>query len=200
MAAYARTLLEAGNSVHEVLRACYGVPFPDETFVLAQLIAENKEPDGLYTNRPWKLLIPLDRGGPPAAPAPLIDEDERRVFALDSSLVPLMVLSGDYYEFGGTMLCYRLEELAAGRSTILGFQADLKDGAVAKRYGDSLATVIHADAADTVRRLEKEYSSPYNQGAGSLDKYELDCAREDLACAAELIQRVVQYRRPKLVP
>jgi len=201
MSARARALLEAGNSQDEVLRGCYGVPFPDETFAMAELIAEDKEPgNGLYTNRPWKLLIPLDRGGPPAEPTPLIDGDEKRVFGLDSSLVPLMVLYGEYYEYGGVMLCYRLEELEARRSTIFGFQSDLSDGAVAKRYGDSLAAVLHASFADSVRRLEKEYASPNNRGAGSLDKFELDGERKNLACVDELIRRVAERKRPKLVP
>lgn len=159
MATFARRLLEAGKSQYEVLEACYGVPFPEETFALAELIAEGREPSALY------------------------------------------ILRGDFYEYAGVMLCYRLDDLAAGLSTIWGFQSDLMDdAAVAQQYGDSLAAVIHADCADTVRRVEKEYASPYNRGAGSLDKAELDGAREDLACAAELIRRTAERRRPRLVP
>ncbi|MEO7096850.1 MAG: hypothetical protein ABI175_26565 [Polyangiales bacterium] len=198
MATLARRLLEAGKSQSEVLEACYGVRFPEEVFALAELVAEGREPSALYNYLPWNLLIPLERGGPPTDLE--ADDVEPRVFALDPSLVPLMILRGDFYEYAGAMICYRLDELAAGRTTIWGFQSDLMDDAVAKQYGDSIAAVIHAECADTVRRLENEYVSPYNRGAGSLDRAELDGARDNLARAEELIRRTAARRRPKLVP
>lgn len=200
MATFARALVAAGKSQDDVLRDCYGVAFPDETFVIASLIAEDQAPGGHYTNRPWKLLVPIERGGPPAQPAPLMDGEERRVFVLDASLVPLMILHGDYYEYGGAMLCYRVDELAAGRSTIFGFQRDLNDGSVARHYGDSLAAVLLASAADRVTRLETEYASPNNRGAGSLDEPELEGGRANLKRVQELIRRVAERKRPKLVP
>lgn len=65
MAALARACAEAGKTADETLRACYGVTFPEETFAIASLIVEGREPGGRYTNRPWKLMIPLERGGRP---------------------------------------------------------------------------------------------------------------------------------------
>jgi hypothetical protein len=198
MAAHARSLLEAGKSQEDVLRSCYGVEFPAETFALAEMIAEGREPNVVYTNLPWNLLIPLDHGGPPGEPDDLMESQERRVSKLDPSLVPLLILYGNHYERGGAMLCYRLEELAAGRSTIFGFQRALPDG-VAKLYGDSLAAVIRASDADRLQRLENEFASPGNYGGGALDIHELEDARENLATADELIRRVAERRRPKLV-
>lgn len=200
MATFARRLHEEGKSPSDVLEACYGAPFPEETLALAELIAEHREPNALYRALPWGLLIPLERGGPPAE-LEHADDAIPRVFSLDPSLVPLLTLRGNFYEHAGVLLCYRLEDLAAERSTVWGFQRDLLDDfAVAKRYGDSLGTVIHAPCADTVRRLEAEYASPYNRGAGSLDRHELDGARNDLARAEELLRRTAERRRPKLVP
>ncbi len=200
MAAFARALLETGKSQDDVLRACYGVPFPDEALVIAELIAEDREPRGRYTNRPWKLLISIERGGPPAEPAAFIDEEERRVFVLDAALVPLMMLRSDYYDYGGSMLCYRLDELDAGRSTVFGLQRDLKDGSVAKPCGESLGAALLASAAARVTRLEAEYASPYNRGAGSVDEPEVNGARAGLERVEELIRRTAERKRPKLVP
>ncbi|MBL9017611.1 MAG: hypothetical protein JNL83_25705 [Myxococcales bacterium] len=199
MAARARALMESGARPDEVLHACYGVWFPEELFAFAELYAEDKEPNTRLVNRPFNLIVPLDRGGPPAA-VDIFDELERRVYQLDPTLVPLMHVYGDFYEHGGTMVSYRLSDLAEGRSTIWGLQGDLlDDAAVATRLGDSLGEVLRADAADRLQHLEAEWASPYNYGAGSLDKCELDEGRENLAACEELIRRTAERRRPRLV-
>ena len=59
MAQLARSLLEAGKSNDEILRACYGVPFPAETLVLAEMMRDDAEPAGSFLTRPWALLTPL---------------------------------------------------------------------------------------------------------------------------------------------
>jgi hypothetical protein len=129
-----------------------------------------------------------------------LDEDQARVAQLDPTAIALMTLSGNNYKHGGYLLCYQRSELAVGRSTVVGFRRALADGTTARRRGDSLATVILEHYADNVRRVENEYNSPYNRGAGSVDRYELEGARENLVLAEELVRRVADRRRPKLVP
>jgi uncharacterized protein (TIGR02996 family) len=89
-------------------------------------------------------------------------------------------------------LCYRLDELAAGRSTIIGvWQLDDRS-LVSRPYGDSLTSVLLEHFADAARRRENEYESPYNYGAGSLDKPELEWAHECLGRAEELVRAARQ--------
>jgi hypothetical protein len=193
MAMLARTLLGDGRSPAEVLRECYGVPFPDEVFVLAAMLAEDRAPPAIYTNRPWRLLIPLDRGGPPE-PGPTKEKIEARLVALDAELIPLLNLRTVRHMHGGSWICYRSDELAAGRSTIVGVLTDFADDDVPQRYGDSLTTVIHEHFADGVRQRELEFHHPSNVGAGSLDEGELASAHRSLARADELVAAVAERK------
>lgn len=188
MAGRARQLLDAGNAPAEVLRVCYGVDFPAEFFVLSAMEAVDEAPSALFCLRPWSLIVPLDRGGPPAEPNAL-DDDQVRVSELDPSAIALLILSGEDYRHGGQLLCYRREDLIAGRSTIIGFRRELEAGTRGRVVGDSLAAVIREHYADNVRNLEIEYASPHNRGAGTLDDFELDGARQNLACAEEFARR-----------
>jgi hypothetical protein len=180
MAALARALHGAGRAAPEVLRACYGVAFPDELFALAAARAADRAPPALYTNQPWKLAIPLTSGGPPPR-SPAIDELEQAALALDPDLIPLLILEGPDFVHGSALLCYRLSELRAGRATIIGLPRDVDGASPPRRHGDSLLGVLHEHFADAVRRLDKEFQGPYNRGAGALDEVELRGAHADLA-------------------
>jgi hypothetical protein len=48
---------------------------------------------------------------------------------------------------------------------------------VPARYGDSLVIVLHEHFAHALRRLQTEYDSPYNRGAGSTDETYVKRAR-----------------------
>lgn len=188
MARLARTLLEQGKSNEEVLRACYGVPFPAETFALARMNAENAEPPVSFTSRPWDLIIALDRGGPPPQPN-LLDEDQATVTAIDSGLIALMFLQGDSLH-GGSLLCYRRDELAAKRSTVfalarheleaglstLTLARELREGWGPERAGDSLVAVLREHFADGVERIE----------AGSAAQSDVDAAHARLQRVEDL--------------
>jgi hypothetical protein len=188
-AARARALQESGASLREVVNDRYQVDFPHEFFLLAEALWSAGAPPGIYTNEPWQLVRPTARGGP-AEHANALEEDELAVHRLDADLIPLLFLSGIDIKHGGSLLCYRTSELAAGRSTILGLPQDLVPGCVARRYGDSLLSVLREHFADRLQRREAEFVSPYNRGAGSLDQYELDGARSALAKVERLITSV----------
>lgn len=185
MARLARSMLEAGKSNEEILRACYGVPFPAEALVLAEMILDDAEPPVSFLTRPWALLTPLAQGGP-RAEAGLWDEYQQRITQLDPTLIGLVRLY-DGGRHGGQLLCYRRAELAAGRPTIFGLPEELPDGSVAEREGDSLGLVLREHQEDRVRSAEAEYASPSNRGAGSIDAEEVEGTHQGLVRIDDLL-------------
>ena len=119
MARLARALYETGLTAEEVLRECYRVDFPAEVFVIADAGPYSLDTLTMFTNQPWKLAVPLDRGGP-APTADSMAQTERKLIALDPDLLPLAGLLGHGAESedDNLILCYRLSELSAGRSTV----------------------------------------------------------------------------------
>jgi hypothetical protein len=196
----ARGLYLTGLGPREVLAECFGVTFPDELFVIVEADPYDAIP-GDTTNLPWELAVPLDRGGPVVRPTPLMWPAERRIFTWDPDLVPLVALYGDYrvdhgaktpqprVPHGDLIHCYRLSELAAGRSTVVGVpwhqaEEDLADGEwYVKPCGQSLLTVLHEYLAARHRLNEWEIMQPWNWGAGSIDDTMVEESRE---CVAEI--------------
>lgn len=196
MARLARALYESGQTVHGVLHTCYGVEFPEELFAIIDARARARPPHADFTNQPWELAVPLDHGGPSPEPDGM-DDIEQRAFALDPALVPLLALMDPDPVHGNSLLCYRLDELAAGRSTIIGLRAFFyrDSAAVPQRYGDSLITVLFEHFADHARRRQREFDSPHNRGAGSIDETYASDARSGLARVEEII-RLLAGGRP----
>lgn len=194
MARLARSMLEAGKSNEEILRACYGVSFPAEALVFAELILDERAPDVDCMSLPWELLTPLETGGPPSE-RPSWDRKPPRLAQLDPSLVALVRLYGDHTH-GGNLICYRLDELAAGRSTVFGIPDDLPDDVVAERLGDSLGIVLHQYFEDVVRT--REWESSRDRTIGNDD---VEAAEEQLGRVEDLIlmttERLAGQTRPK---
>lgn len=188
----ARALYDDGLEPREVLRRCYGVDFPEEVFVIADDDPLDLDLGGDFTNQPWNLAVPPSRGGPVPEPDSL-DKTERRIFALDPDLVPLMRLLDADADHGGSIVCYRLSELEAGRSTIFGIWWRVEPGDQARRYGDSLLSVLHEYHADIHRRLAARLDELSNRGAGSVDAEEVDEAWTAVEQVEEL-QRAVAAR------
>jgi hypothetical protein len=187
MARLARALYETGLTPEQVLRECYGVGFPREVFVIA---AADPHALGLmvtWTNQPWKLAVPLDRGGPPSQPGSY-DPMERRFRELDLDLLPLLFLfsTGDDGEGPGVVLCYRLTELAAGRPTIFAVREGTAD---ATQRGDSLLAVLHEHHAAYLRELEAGDEDSQNRG-----EYDL-VAPEELSQVRALVDQITTFQR-----
>lgn len=186
MVRLARALYQAGLGRREVLRRCYGVDFPEELFVIYEAWPTSPRLLVSYTNQPWELLVTPDQGDPAAKPD-LLDGVERRIFARDPDLVPLGLLLADGGRWLGMVVCYRLSELAAGRSTVFGILEEFgpADGAV--RCGDSLLTVLHDHHVDAHRRLQERYLLPSNFGAGAVDL-------EEVAAVGSLVERIEELQ------
>ncbi|MGA6155246.1 hypothetical protein ACPEIC_18065 [Stenotrophomonas sp. NPDC087984] len=190
MARLARALYDSGLGPREVLRECYGVGLPDEVFAIVDAGLWSLDLLAYFTNQPWQLAVPPDRGGPADAPDPMADT-ELLVLALDPDLMPLVQIPAATAGADDRIVCYRIEELRAGRSTAFCLRAapyphsELRD-AEAVRCGESLLAVLYEVHADDLRRLEEELHQPWNRGAGSVDRGEVEAAHASL----ELIQRL----------
>ncbi|MFG2004744.1 hypothetical protein ACGFNU_36885 [Spirillospora sp. NPDC048911] len=205
MALLARALYKAGKDPREVLRECYGVGFPDEFFLLADvypdLVAD-------FTDQPWKLAVPLEKGGPPLRPGPGA-RFEKRILALDPDLLPLLSLYTDYRHahgdieappaarHGGLLICYRLSDLGEGRSSTYGVpctpygdEAEALAASDITYCGTSLLEVLHEHFADRHHLDEWEIMQPWNRGAGSIDDDEVDASREAMEEIEELRRRL----------
>ncbi|MEW2498191.1 hypothetical protein AB0942_32345 [Streptomyces nodosus] len=165
MARLARALYENGLDSGEVLRECYRVAFPSEFMVMTQAAPL---PLGLpvdFTNQPWQLAIPLAQGGPGAKPDSM-EETERQILAVDPDLLALALLLDSDARHGDLVLCYSLNEIGSGGTTVVGIE-DPDDKAVP--CGESLLTVLQEYHADIHRLLEPRSSQPSNRGFGSID-------------------------------
>jgi hypothetical protein len=189
MARLARALYGNGLGSREVLRLCYGVEFPEEFFVISEAGPFTMDLPVSFTNQPWELAVTLDHGGPASKPDSM-DKTERRIFALDPDLIPLVWLIDSKVKHGGQIVCYRLDELRSGRTTVLGIwrRVDPNDRAV--RCGDSLLTVLHEHLAEIHRVLEWQLYQPSNRGAGSVDDEEVNEARSWVEQVEELQRRL----------
>jgi hypothetical protein len=200
MARLAWALYATGSSPREVLAECYGVAFPDEFFVLTDADPHDAVP-GEVTSLPWGLGVPLEAGGPALRPSAMTWPAQRRIFAWNPDLVPLVALHhhGHYVvRHGGLVHCYRLSELAVGRSTVFGVPWHRRgdDGELSvEPSGQSLLTVLHEHAIARLRLDEWEIRQPSNRGAGSIDDDEVEGSRQIVADIEALQRRLNNHTR-----
>ncbi|MEV7867265.1 hypothetical protein AB0P17_14460 [Streptomyces sp. NPDC088124] len=188
MARLARALYETGLSPEQVLRECYAVDFPREVFVIAAAAPYTLGLLAKWANQPWQLAVPLDRGGP-ASRADPYEPKERRLNDLDPDLLPLVFLirPGIDTEDDDLVLCYRVTELAAGRSTIYGVHEEAETPAATPR-DDSLLAGLHKHHTNYLRELEEE--SENTEGKGEYDLVHPEALRE----ARSLVDRIETFQ------
>ncbi|MDG4786106.1 ankyrin repeat domain-containing protein [Micromonospora sp. WMMD1102] len=150
-------LYSIGKDRPEVLAECYGVPFPDEFFALADhMPLPGHRPNDLRCHV-WRLALPADRGGPVPPPDSSDAFTERVILERDRRLVPLLPLRDHRTEYGGLVLCYRLTDLADGEPTIYGTDP-LDDQGRIEQLGPSLLAVLrdyHVTAVDRLEALQR---------------------------------------------
>ncbi len=194
MARLARALYEKDLSPQEVLKECYGVRFPPEFFVVAAAGPYSLDLLTMFTNQPWQLAVPLSRGGP-AEKADSMEPTERKLFALDSDLVPLVRLLGHGAGSQGDnlILCYRLTELSAGRATVFDVREKARRPNETARRGESLLTVLHEHHEQDLRQVRWQQEQPGNWRAGSVDEEQVAESKEMLDLI-EALQREASGR------
>ncbi|WP_194906329.1 hypothetical protein [Catenulispora rubra] len=206
MSRLAWALYAAGLGPREVLAECFGVAFPEELFVISDADPQKSLP-GYATALPWNLAVPPERGGP-LVQAWSERRSELRILAWDPDLVPLTALYGDSRMVPGAtppervphadrIHCYRLSELAAGRSTVFGVPrhaAEAAEGELSVELsGSSILDVIHDYVTVQLRLDEWEIRQPGSWGADSIDESDVEGSRQ-AAAQIEALQREVADR------
>ncbi len=156
----ARQMYEAGKTRSEVLTAIYGVDLPREAPLFLRDYVEGDNALGVSWNaHPWELMLPLDRGGPQF----MIDGpwlvDDIRAYAQAPHVVIVGHLCYARLPNGLLLIAYDLNEVAAGRSTIVALPAGCRQvpesGAVFSPIGDSLIDVFSSVIADYTQHWEQ---------------------------------------------
>jgi hypothetical protein len=148
MARLALALHADGLRQRDVIRECYGVDFPDEFFAIAADLPLAGEWPSSFA---WQVAVPPARGGALEQPYRW-NYTELALYARDPDLVPLLSLYDLNTNYGGQQLCYRLSELAAGRSAVFG--VDTVEPDEATWCGSSLLDVLLAYHSEILARLE----------------------------------------------
>lgn len=200
MVALATALWHAGHDERGVLRGCYGVDFPDEFFMI---VPEAMQPthfeldtECYFPDLPWKLVVPPAAGGIKPERGGEV-ELELTAMEFDSRLAPVLETTNGYVEHGDAVLCYRLDELAEGRSTVYGCEraydserGDYFVGTEFTRYGDSLLGVLHEYTSDEVRRLTYLSTAPWSWGSDAILDDDIEAARQRVTVVEDIQRRL----------
>lgn len=142
----ARAMYEQGMTRRQVLETIYGVDLPHEALLfLRDFVHDAKPLDALWNVHPWELMIPLEEGGPKFQIGPLLSQDEVRAYAQAPHVVILGQTNYHSAPLGSSLIAYDLDEIRAGRSTVVGLRK-LRDvpesGARFEVFGPSLIDVF----------------------------------------------------------
>src|SRR6266508_2612080 len=193
MVRFAVALAEHGHDDRAIIRMCYGVDCPDEFFMLSR---HHWQRYALATNLPWQLIAPPQQRRQSPDPDSMW-RVELEAYAIDPGLVPIDYLEDDYAEYGSALICYHLDELAAGRSTIFGLDDRYGDhvrtfppGTVPERYGPSWLAVLHGYERDKLRIVEEHYADLSNRGFGSIERKDVEKQLAEVRFVEELQVRL----------
>lgn len=168
----------------EVLREYYGADFPPEFFAAAGERVRRPPLLAIFTDLPWQLVT----AGKSSVPSEPSDALEKRIFARDPDLVPLVRLIGSRTTRERPVLCYRLSELREGRTTVFGIKATATARDPITRRGESLLDVLHAHHAEVLQHMEGLLDQPTNRGFGAEDE-------KGVAEVRSLLERIEELQR-----
>jgi hypothetical protein len=170
----ARALYEQGLTRSQVLQAIYGVDLPREAMLFFRDFVKNDDDDppveASWGTLPWELMIPLEDGGPQFEIPPHEAARDARIYATSPSVLLLGRTGYDETPTGASLIGYDLDELRAGRTTVVGLSVLLDvPGADARFtvFGSSLVDVFR-DMIVRYRALMEEW---IKTGVGG-DSYE----------------------------
>ncbi len=86
----------------------------------------------------------------------MIFELEQKAIGVDDRLIPVLVMEDEGALHGGWFLCYRRDELAAGRASVVGLVPNFwsRKNLTVHRVGDSLTSIIHEHWTDACTARE----------------------------------------------
>lgn len=150
-----------GRTPSEVVEAIYGVAFPAEVWpVLREFVSRKRPLDVWWPIHPWHLMITPEQRDPEVTAARSVSIEETRLFSWAPNFLLLASVIGAGPWNWRALIGYDLDELCAGRTTIVGFEDTdpLPEGPVKSTVlGTSLLDVLR-DAI--TRNLERELEDP----------------------------------------
>jgi len=181
-------MYQRGFTRSQVLEAIYGVDLPTEaTLFLRDFARDDKPLQASWNTHPWELMIPLEQGGPAFKIGPIECAEEARAYAMAPNLVLLGSTGYNEAEHGASLIAYDLEELRAGRSTVVGLpnKRELPEsGGRFTMFGPSLVDLF-ADLIVRYRDLIRKWIA---MGVGGETVSDIDEMNSQLA-SIEAIRR-----------
>jgi hypothetical protein len=177
----ARAMYERGFTRSQVLEAIYGVDLPREAVLfLRDFVNDDKPLQATWFTHPWELMISLEEGGPSFTIGPIEGERDARAFAMAPNLLLLGTTGYNEAKHGASLIAYDLDELRAGRSTVVGLKNTRKlpeSGAEFTVFGPSLVD-LYADLIARYRDLIRKWIA---MGVGGETIAEIDEMTSHLA-------------------
>lgn len=184
LAPLARSLYAAGRTRRDVLETIYGVDLPREAVAFHEARRLQKvDVSALFLTHPWALLATPSED---LRVSNLSRDIEPAALRLAPSMIPLLVTGYPGADLGGHLIGYDIDELRAGRTTIVGsrWPGDAHGRVLPVReLGPSLLAVLHACVDDYCDRLEEWIEDPRS----GYEQVQLDRA-EDQLDAIEALQ------------
>jgi hypothetical protein len=156
----ARAMYERGFSRSQVLQEIYGVDLPREAALfLRDFVNEDKPLQASWYELPWELMIPPESGGLLYELGDLECEQISRAYAMAPNLLLLGTTGYNEAEHGAALIAYDLDELRAGRTTVMGLPNHRlipESGGSFVVFGPSLVDV-YADLIVKYRKLIRHW-------------------------------------------
>ena len=187
----ARALYEQGLTRSEVLETIYGVDLPFEAALFMRDVVpyddDERRLEASWGTLPWELMIPLDDGGPRIEIGRVEITREIRAFTQAPHVLLLGRTGYSYTQGGGRLIGYDLNELRAGRTTVVGLnqKGEIPEvGAVFAVLGPSLIAVFR----DLVVRFRAQIERTLDPGPSMFDPAELEELGSHLAFLDKLAE------------
>jgi hypothetical protein len=156
----ARAMYERGFSRSQVLQEIYGVDLPPEAALfLRDFVNEDKPLQATWYELPWELMISPESGGLMYEIGSLECEQISRAYAMAPNLLLLGTTGYNEADHGAALIAYDLDELRAGRSTVMGLPNHRlipETGGSFVVFGPSLVDV-YADLIVNYRKLTRHW-------------------------------------------
>jgi hypothetical protein len=189
-------MYEQGMTRSQVLHTIYGVDLPLESVLFFRdVVRSGSDPpplEGAWRTLPWELMVPLEVGGPTFDLSPQEVASEIRAYAQAPHVLLLGTTGYNHARHGASLIGYDLDELRAGRTTVVGIHHSYEIPASSADFavlGTSLVDVYH----ELISRYCVQIRDSLAASRGSpFDHEELDELGEQLAFVEKLRREIAE--------
>lgn len=168
----ARAMYEQGYARSDVLTAIYGVDLPAEALLVLRDFVIDAKPLGVsWRITPWELMVRPENRDPEMDLGPHECDEDARAYAQAPHIVLIGRLEYHGVELGSSLIGYDLDELRAGRSTIVGLKNVPRLPASPVTFtvfGPSLLEVLHELVASYLALAKRRFESDHHEDVDSV--------------------------------